>query len=236
MAMLEDGVGRGESTWAIRSAGALVIALLGLGCPLGPGPEDPSESSSSGSTGLSCMPGETRVCACPDGSAGLETCNVLGTAFDACDCTGTTASTTTASTTEPDGTSTTTDSTTSSVDDTATTTDGTATTGSTDGDTTTGEPDAAYGPCIDDVDCMVEGEICVGTGGATPNTVCMLQGCADAGRCPPAPPGAAATPECADLTGRGVDECFLACASTEDCPEGMICFTAGASACVWPPR
>jgi hypothetical protein len=232
MATFDAQARRRNPTRVALVPGALAIVLLGLGCPSDPTPmEDTGSSSSTETMGMACNPGQMQACTCTDGSAGLATCNALGTGFGACACAGategTTAMTATAGTTESDATTT-------PADSTATTSE-TTSTGTTDGSSTTGEPSAAYGPCIDDIDCMVPGEICVGTGGATPNTVCMLQDCADAASCPPAPAGVAAMPECADITGRGVDECFLACDVREDCPDGMICFTSGASACVWPP-
>lgn len=54
--------------------------------------DTPSTSGGSGtgtsSGGNECAPNETKFCACPGGSMGVQTCNADGTGYDMCDCSG----------------------------------------------------------------------------------------------------------------------------------------------------
>ncbi len=206
---------------------ALGLALLASGCPSGPsaGEDEGSSSSASSSTTQACSSGEMQTCTCAGGGGGLQVCNVAGSGFGPCEC---------AAGTTVDDTATT-SATTSTLDSTGATTSGPTESSTSTSESSTGETSLGYGPCFaGDGDCLVPGEICVGTIGGDPQTVCSLQGCSSAADCPAAPAGATNTPECADITSDGVTDCHLPCEIDDDCPAGMICFLDAGPACIWP--
>jgi len=125
---------------------------------------------------------------------------------------------------------------TSTADDTGTTEDSTTASSSSSAESTTGEAIPGYEPCFGgDEDCLIEGETCVVSGGMAPSTVCLLQDCNEATDCPPTPAGASAVPQCDDITGDAISECYLLCEVDGDCPKGMVCFLASGPTCIWPP-
>jgi len=93
-----------------------------------------------------------------------------------------------------------------------------------------------YDPCLDPTG-MLSDEPCAGAtcvADAVSNAtagVCVPTGCDTICQCPAAPIGDAEV-TCEDVTGDGINDCWLECESDETCPDGMICF--GGFICLFP--
>ncbi|MCX4246326.1 hypothetical protein [Paraliomyxa miuraensis] len=74
----------------LRSALALAGGALLTACPgdpIVPSDTDPGTSGSTSDTEATCAPGQTQTCPCPGGE-GTQVCQVDGSAFGPCDCSG----------------------------------------------------------------------------------------------------------------------------------------------------
>ncbi len=91
------------------------------------------------------------------------------------------------------------------------------------GDCATQAPNAA---CLPDEFCITDDPLSPGFG------VCAREPCTSSGDCPDVPPGGDAGPLCGDITGDGLEECFIDCSVGQNCPTGMECWLG--TACVWP--
>jgi hypothetical protein len=121
------------------------------------------------------------------------------------------------STTSPETTSTTAPETTS-----PTTNPGSATSTGPEPETTGGPEPGAYGPCMDVIDCPIEG-ICV------PDLGVCAATCMEDQDCPPAPDGGVSI-ECRKF-GSGDMGCAITCSSDNECLVGMACM---GNICGWP--
>lgn len=88
-----------------------------------------------------------------------------------------------------------------------------------------------FADCLDDDTVCIAGEQCLIDGPPATVSFCSFDACTDVSDCPSAPPGGNADVVCADITGRGIDDCYIDCQLGETCPTGMVC---AAGACGWP--
>lgn len=236
MVTFDGSLVRSIATQAMTLMVPLAVALFGPSCKSDTGGSESGGSSTGGTEtdAPTCTPGETRVCVCPGGFAGVETCDFDGNGFSSCDCSGVTTATDDGTTTSDVTGDVTTDTPADSTDDTTATTGDTTTTDSgVEESSSTGGGEPSYQPCPDgQLNCTVPGEVCVGTANPMPWTACMAQDCVAPGDCPDGPGGE--TPECADVNTDGQTECYLPCGSDPDCPDGMECLGNPILLCLWP--
>jgi hypothetical protein len=89
--------------------------------------------------------------------------------------------------------------------------------------------DGNYAACLDPTgmasDEPCEGATCVTDSIDAPTAgVCLASGCEMTCQCPPAPATGDTVVVCEEVTGDGLNDCWLACGGGETCPDGMFCF------------
>lgn len=94
-----------------------------------------------------------------------------------------------------------------------------------------------YADCLDEDgtadEAACDGAPCIADAFEAPTAgVCVPSGCELECQCPLAPPTGDAPVTCEDVTGDGLSDCWLDCASGQTCPEAMICF--GGFICLFP--
>lgn len=81
-----------------------------------------------------------------------------------------------------------------------------------------------FADCSDDPMACAENETCIGPPAPLEGDICLaLNECESVCDCPEPPAGFEDIVTCDDVTGDMMDDCFLSCAMSDECPDSMYC-------------